>query len=133
MWVFSFLKPGGGAGIFPWPVYAVPNALFPLMTLFLWRQFSRYAAYISLYVSGKCIALASVIGFCVFSWHNISAALYLRNTGAFMVLGSLLFLLMGDLFSTTGGLALAGKSRKSAAAGVPAALPAESSGENGGK
>jgi hypothetical protein len=131
MWVFGFLKPGGGAEIFPWPVYAVPNALFPLMTLFLWRQFSRCAAYISLYVSGKCIALASLIGFCVFSWQNVYAALYLRDPGAFMVLGSLLFLLLGDLFSAAGGLALAGKNRKPAGGGVSAAPPAETAGENG--
>jgi hypothetical protein len=130
--IFSFLEPGGGAEMFPWPVYTVPNALFPLMTFFLWRRFSRSTAYTSLYASGKCIALASITGFCVFSWQNIYTALYLGAPGGLLVPGSLLFLLAGDLFSTAGSLALAGKIRTSAA-GVPAALPAESAGEDEGK
>jgi hypothetical protein len=111
IWAFCFLQPGDGAGVFPWLVYAVPNDLFPLMTLFLWRQFSRYGAYMPLYVSGKCIALVSLIIFCIFSRQNMFNALYLRAPGIMMIVGGLLFLLAGDMLSAAGGLALAGKTR----------------------
>jgi hypothetical protein len=120
--------PGDGAGIFPWLVYAVPNALFPLIALFLWRQVSRYAVYVPLYISGKCIALASIAGYWIFSRQNIFAALYLKNPGALAALGGLLFLLAGDLFSVAGGLALARK----LPAPERAELPVKTDGEGGG-
>lgn len=129
-WVFVFFRPGDGAGLFPWLVYAVPNALFPLMALFLWRQFSRYAVYAPLYISGKCIALASIAGFWIFSRQNIYAALSLKNPGVFMALGCLLFLLAGDLCAAAGGLALA---RKIPALEGTAEVPAEAAGEGGGR
>jgi hypothetical protein len=129
MGVFFFFRPGDGAGLFPWLVYTVPNALFPLMALFLWRRFSRYAVYVPLYISGKCIALASILGFWIFSRQNVYAGLHLKTPGVFVALGGLLFLLIGDLFSLAGGLALAGKPPAlEAAAGVPA----EAAGKNGG-
>jgi hypothetical protein len=127
-WVFVFFRPGDGAGLFPWLVYAVPNALFPLMALFLWRRFSRYAVYAPLYISGKCIALASIAGFWIFSRQNVYAALSLKNPGVFTALGCLLFLLAGDLCAAAGGLALVRKIPALEGAGVPA----ERAGEGGG-
>jgi hypothetical protein len=126
VWLFGFLGAGGEAGIFPWAVYGVPNALLPLMTLFLWRQFSRYRTYAPLYASGKCVALAAVVGFCVFFRQNMRAAFALGDADVFAALGSLLFLLAGDMFSVAGGLALVVKSRGlgEAAAVVPAVIPA---------
>jgi hypothetical protein len=134
MGVFVLLRPGDGTGAFPWLVYAVPNALFPLMALFVWRRFSRYGAYVPLYVSGKCIALAAIFGFCLFSRRDVYTAVYLRNPGVFIILGSLLFLLFGDLFSAAGGLALAKKLQKGekTAGTAPAEIPAESVGKQGG-
>jgi hypothetical protein len=132
--VFSLLGPGEGAGPFPWLVYTVPNALFPLMALFVWRRFSRSGAYIPLYISGKCIVLAVAFGFCVFSRQDIYTALYLRSPGIFMILGSLLFLLFGDLLSAAGGLALVKKLQgfEAAAGAAPAEVPAQTAGEEGG-
>jgi hypothetical protein len=134
VWIFVFLKPGDGAGVFPWLVCAVPNVLFPLMALFLRRRFSRYAVYLPLYISGKCVALASIIGFWIFSRQNIYAALYLKNPEAFASLGCLLFLLTGDLLSVAGGLTLAGKAPAfEEAAGIPAEAPVDAAGEQGGR
>jgi hypothetical protein len=133
IWVFIFFKPGDGAGVFPWLVYAVPNALFPLMALFLWRQFSRYAAYVPLYIAGKCVALASITGFWAFSRQNVYTALHLRNPGVLVALGCLLFLLTGDLLSAAGGLALAKKAPALEAAGAPAEVPVDAAGEQGGR
>jgi hypothetical protein len=132
--VFSFLRPGEGAGVFPWLVYAVPNALFPLMALFLWRRFSRYGAYLPLYVSGKCIVLAAVLGFCVFFRQDVYTAVYLRGPGILITLGSLLFLLPGDLFSVLGGLALIKKLQgiETPEKQAPAEIPANAAGEQGG-
>jgi hypothetical protein len=136
--VFSVLRPGGGE--FPWLVYAAPNVLFPLMTLFLWRFFSRCGAYAPLYTAGKSVALVSIAAFCVFSWQSVFTGFFLRDPGVFLILGSLAFLLVGDLLSVAGGAVLAGKVRKveeadrSETAGVPAtgALPAEAAGNGGG-
>jgi hypothetical protein len=135
VWVFGAFRPGDGAGIFPWLVYAVPNALFPLMALFLWRQLSRYAVYLPLYISGKCIALASIAGYWIFSRQNVFAALYLKNPAVFAALGILLLLAAGDLFSIAGGLALARKLPAPQDAGLKnagaAEIPAAKAGEDG--
>jgi hypothetical protein len=132
--VFSLLRPGGGVDFFPWLVYAAPNALFPLMTLFLWQSVSRWGAYAPLYAAGKCVALVSIVFFWFFSRQNIYTALYLSNPGAFWALGGVLFLLAGDMLSAAGGLALAGKVREREAARVPPpGLPVEAAGEQGGR
>jgi hypothetical protein len=133
--IFSLLRPGGGVDFFPWLVYAAPNALFPLMTFFLWQSLSRWGAYAPLYTSGKCVALVSAVCFCFFSRQNMYTALYLKNPGAFLALGGVLFLLAGDALSVAGGLALAGKVRERGddAGASPAALPAEAAGNSGGR
>jgi len=46
---------------FPWQIYAVPNALFLLIALFLWLDRSKYTAYSLLYISGKSLCLFSEI------------------------------------------------------------------------
>jgi hypothetical protein len=131
--VFCFLRPDNGTRVFPWLVYTVPNALFPLMALFVWRRFSRYGAYLPLYISGKCITLAAVFGFFLFSRQDLYTAAYLKNQGVLMIIGSLLFLLLGDLFSAAGGLALVKKLRDGEAAETaPAEIPAKAAGKQGG-
>lgn len=54
--------------VFPWQIYAVPNALFILMALFLWLDFSEYAVFSLLYISGKSLCLFSEIS----SWIVLS-------------------------------------------------------------
>ncbi|MDR2630005.1 MAG: hypothetical protein LBC60_03680 [Spirochaetaceae bacterium] len=55
------------ASWFPYLVYAVPNALFPLMGFFLLIRPEEYRAYISLYLAGKIIVVVSVFGWTLFS------------------------------------------------------------------
>ncbi|MDR2494350.1 MAG: hypothetical protein LBD24_03905 [Spirochaetaceae bacterium] len=59
-------------GLFPYAVYAVPNALFPLMTYFLLIRLSLYKTYLPLYIAGKIIGAASIIGWAVFSLHAVA-------------------------------------------------------------
>ena len=45
---------------FPYMVYAAPNALFPLMSLFLLIRLAESKAFIPLYISGKAITAAAL-------------------------------------------------------------------------
>jgi len=59
----SFLSEGLGIlrsnveEVFPWHIFAVPNALFVLMALFLWLDVTKYSVYLPLYISGKLLSL----------------------------------------------------------------------------
>ncbi|MHB9292163.1 hypothetical protein Holit_01252 [Hollandina sp. SP2] len=107
--VFAVLGPlqeisGGFTNrLFPYVVYMVPNALFPLMTYFLWIRLSLYRSYVPLYIAGKTITLVSLIGWAVFSFRGIIAAL---NIGARGILGFILLLTAADIFSVLGGVLL---------------------------
>jgi hypothetical protein len=60
--LFAFFSPLEGAergGVFPFLVYVTPNALFPLMALFLWVSLGEFKAFVPLYVAGKVIAVAA--------------------------------------------------------------------------
>lgn len=97
----------GGGGLinrlFPYVVYVVPNALFPLMTYFLWIRLSLYQSYVPLYIAGKTIALVALMGWVIFSFRSIIAAL---NIGARGILGFILLLTAADIFSVVGGVLL---------------------------
>ena len=60
---FSFLTGGlvilrqNAEAAFPWQMYAVANALFVLMALFLWLDASKYSMYVPLYIAGKSLSL----------------------------------------------------------------------------
>jgi hypothetical protein len=90
------LRPGTQAA-FSWLVYAVPNALFPLMLLFLWLDFSRYGAYEPLYKSGKCICVFSVIGWYTFS-RRINPAFF-TDFGVLHLSRIMAILILIDLFT----------------------------------
>ena len=90
--ILAVLRPGMGAA-FPWLVFAVPHALFLLMTLFLWLDFSRYSVYRPLYISGKCLSIFSVMGWFVFSRQP------LNEWGVSCPAGVLIILFCGDLIS----------------------------------
>ncbi|MDR2398554.1 MAG: hypothetical protein LBD74_07335 [Spirochaetaceae bacterium] len=97
----------GGGGLtnqlFPYIVCLVPNALFPLMTYFLWIRLSLYHSYLPLYIAGKIITLVALMGWLVFSFRGIITAL---NTGARGISGFILILTAADIFSVIGGLLL---------------------------
>jgi hypothetical protein len=59
------------ASWFPYLVYAAPNALFPLMGIFLLSRPGEYKSYISLYMAGKIIVIVSVFGWTIFSFQSI--------------------------------------------------------------
>jgi hypothetical protein len=67
--------------VFPWQVYAVPNALFVLMALFLMLNASQYAGYSLLYIAGKILCLFSEAMSSIALLKNISA-INLLKTGS---------------------------------------------------
>ncbi|MDR1400344.1 MAG: hypothetical protein LBJ41_10515 [Treponema sp.] len=78
---------------FPFLLYIVPNALFPLMAFFLLLDFFYYIPYLSLYMAGKTIAVASFIGWCVTSAPMVDA----------IITGASLFIALFDVLSILGG------------------------------
>ncbi|MCL2879628.1 MAG: hypothetical protein FWF29_05215, partial [Treponema sp.] len=67
--ILAVLRHNAGSS-FPWQIYAVPNALFVLMALFLWLDTSKYTVYSLLYAAGKAL--------CVFS-EIMSGVAFFRN------------------------------------------------------
>lgn len=111
MRVCMTVAPAGGnteSSAFPYLVYVVPNALFPLMAFFLWLSLSYYKPYISLYTVGKIIAVVSVIGWSVLSFQTILTSL-MQGTAGIVTAGATFMLAAGDVFSIVGGLMLQNK------------------------
>ncbi|MDR2478846.1 MAG: hypothetical protein LBD48_05975 [Treponema sp.] len=108
---FTILRPDGGAAFFPWLACMSSNALFPLMTLFLLLDISRYGAYAPLYMAGKCVSFFSVMGWCVFFRRNIINAAFLDEAVLFIAPGILAILLFGDLLSASAGFIVVKKTR----------------------
>jgi hypothetical protein len=107
---FVALRPGEGAMAFPWLACVVPNALFPLMTLFLWVDASNYAGYRPLYISGKCISLVSEAAWFVFSRQDLYAAVYGGGRSVLIIIG-ILGIISGDTLSTAAGFFITRKPR----------------------
>lgn len=111
--IFAVFRSWQGAGsgafvekVFPYVIYVVPNALFPLMTYFLWIRFSLYKAYIALYIAGKTIVVVSIIGWGVFSFKSMLTSTGIDWTSMLMIAGVTLLLAVTDAFSIFGGLVL---------------------------
>jgi hypothetical protein len=98
--------PGGPAGMFqglpevsfPYIAFIAPNALFPLMSLFLLIRFGESKAFIPLYISGKVISAAALAGWIV------STVLRLKGFPPFMRWS--FFLCTADLASVAGAVLL---------------------------
>ncbi|MDR3167209.1 MAG: hypothetical protein LBT93_04640 [Treponema sp.] len=88
--------------LFPYVVYVVPNALFPLMTLFLWLRLEVYRPYLALYMAGKTIAVVCAVVWAVFSIQTILGSLYIGSIDSLVVLGMVCCLFFTDLFSMLG-------------------------------
>ena len=69
----SQLNSGFGlySGHIPLAMYTAPNALFPLMSLFLFIFPDRSRAYIPLYITGKAISLLCLIVWLFFAFRQI--------------------------------------------------------------
>ncbi|MDR3146167.1 MAG: hypothetical protein LBU21_07810 [Treponema sp.] len=89
-------------GMLPVLVYTAPNALFPLMTLFLWLRFSAYDAYITLYIAGKAVIVAAGLGWLLFTLPGIDRGRIGRYIAGLWVA----FLIITDTLSVTGCLML---------------------------
>ena len=53
--------PDSGNLTIPFIMYAAPNALFPLMSFFLFIRLNLYRSYIPLYITGKALALLCML------------------------------------------------------------------------
>jgi hypothetical protein len=133
--LFAFFSPLEGAesgAVFPFLAYVSPNALFPLMALFLWLRLEEFRSYLSLYLAGKLIALIAFYAWGIFSFRP---ALWMDNLGVapgsvmagLVLLSGSFFLSLGDVFSIFGSWLLLNKIRTEKASG-----PDLEAGENGG-
>jgi hypothetical protein len=83
----------------PWLAFTAPGAIFPLMTLFLWIDYSRYKPYMPLYFAGKCIAIFSILG-----WSIVSRrfTMFKEMSGYYLIIDFLF--LSGDLLAFAAAL-----------------------------
>ncbi|MDR2049632.1 MAG: hypothetical protein LBP69_09285 [Treponema sp.] len=102
---------------FPYILYAAPNALFPLISLFLLIRPGESAAFIPLYITGKAISIAALAGWVFFAF------LKLRSLPPFI----LLFFCLGaaDITAAAGTALLNFTLRKNAAEGPVQAADGE--------
>ncbi|QQO09671.1 hypothetical protein [Breznakiella homolactica] len=91
-----------GSRIMPYIFFAAPNALFPLMSLFIWASLARYASYLPLYLAGKLIGIGSFIAWLGFSFNNILVSLPMNAVSGLMILGLTLLLCLADIGTILG-------------------------------
>jgi hypothetical protein len=105
LWVLPALlvmpETAGDIGV-PLAVYAAPNALFPLMALFLLLKPAEYRPFVPLYLAGKAAAVAANLGWFFASVGRLRAALPGGVYGVLYTLGFLLFLAVLDALSVLG-------------------------------
>ena len=105
--VYSRIMGGGtGAGEFPPLIFGVPNALFPLMVLFMLVDFDRYMAYAPLYSAGKALSILVLAGSGFFWRGRIVQAILLKGPEFLYTAGGLLVIALGDVFSVVCGVFL---------------------------
>ncbi|AEF80374.1 sensory box histidine kinase [Leadbettera azotonutricia ZAS-9] len=120
--MFAFFSPMEGAergGVFPYLVYVTPNALFPLIALFLWLRLGEFKAYLPLYLAGKVIALIAFYAWAVFSFRPALREAFLGMDAGSIVHGMVLLsgsfiLSLGDLLSIFGSWLLFNKVKSEA-------------------
>jgi hypothetical protein len=108
---FAFFSPLEGAvkgEVFPFLVYVTPNALFPLMTLFMWLKPADYRNYLPLYMAGKVITAAAFYGWGIFALRSSALEhLGMANWVETLVLfGGSFVLNLFDVFSVLGSWVL---------------------------
>jgi hypothetical protein len=134
--LFVFFSPlaGVNSGVFPSPAYMTPNALFPLMALFLWVRRGEFEAYLPLYLAGKVI---TVIAFYAWGLFSFRPALELPLMGldrgrvfqGIILLSGGFILSLGDVLSIFGGWMLLKKNKP---VNAPAVETVEETGVDGG-
>lgn len=112
--LFAFFSPLEGAvlaGVFPYLVYLTPNALFPMIALFLFIGFPEYKNYLPLYTAGKLIAVITFYVWCIVSLRPLLDEHLLgldpeNFHRGFVLLSGGFILGMTDLFSVFGSFFL---------------------------
>ena len=105
--VFLFIMSMEGfasGAFFPYLVFLSANALFPLMALFVWLRPQEYRNYLTLYMAGKFIMVASF-----FAWEFFSPREYpgVENIARSMILlGGSVFISLADTLSVWGAWSL---------------------------
>jgi hypothetical protein len=134
--LFVFFSPveGANGGVFPSLVYMTPNALFPLMALFLWVRLGEFEAYLPLYLAGKVITVIAYYAWSLFSFRPVLDLPLLGLDRGKIVQGIVLLsggfiLSLGDVLSIFGGWMLL---KKNKSVSVPAVEAVEETGVNGG-
>jgi hypothetical protein len=109
--VFSPLEGAVKGGVFPYLAYMAPNALFPLMTLFMWLRPGDYRNYLPLYMAGKIIVAAAFYGWGFFVLRTLGLENFMTaNLAEVLILfGSSFVLNLLDIFSVFGSWVLAKK------------------------
>ena len=115
LFAFLFIIPPGASlngTFFPYTVFLSPNALFALITLFVWLRPGKYLNYLSLYMAGKTI---SVVLF--FIWVIINPRQPIMGNSFIMTIilvGGSVFINIMDNLSILGAWKLNNYYRKSA-------------------
>ena len=110
--VFIFLAPLDAAvygAFFPYLVFLSPNALFPLIALFVWLRPETFRNYLSLYMAGKTI---SVVLF--FVWELFTSRHFLVGDDvlrSLVLLGGSILINLTDILSVWGAWILNKKYR----------------------
>ena len=110
--VFLFIASLEGfasGAFFPYLVFLSANALFPLMALFVWLRPQEYRNYLTLYMAGKFIAMASFFAWELFTTREFPG---MENIAKGMILlGGSVFISVADIFSIGGAWTLNNKIR----------------------
>lgn len=97
---------GNGNGEFPSLIFGAPNALFPLMALFMLADFNRYTAYAPLYTAGKVLSILVLAGSGFFWRDRIAQTILVKGLEPLYTAAGLLAIALGDIFSVPCGVFL---------------------------
>ena len=95
-----------GDKVLPYVALMAPHTLFPLASFFLWVNLRAYAAYISLYVTGKIIGIGAFIAWAVLSWNFVIASMGMNIMDTIWTLGLTVILFFADIGTILGVFAL---------------------------
>ena len=107
--VLNILRPDAATS-FPWFLYLVPNALFPIMLLFLWLDFDKYTVYEPLYKSGKCLCIFTVLGWYLF----VRGSMLSFESGFYFLPLILSIVVLSDLFTIIASVLISVNNKKTA-------------------
>jgi len=117
--LFSFYSPLEGAihlRVFPYIAMLSPNVIFPMITFFLYINFSEYRNFLPLYLAGKFIMITALSVWIILSLTQNIGDLYMGQdqgniyNGIILLLGSVA-LSITDMLSLTGSCYLLIKTR----------------------